>query len=66
MLGLREFEQQRELRERGLQVGPEQNGPDQSSPGKVSVSEEIVNSHMDKVQSFVSFGFLDATICVVL
>ncbi|XVE60425.1 hypothetical protein DITRI_Ditri05aG0127600 [Diplodiscus trichospermus] len=47
--GFREFEQQRELRERGLQVGPDQNGPDQSSSGKVSVSEEIINSHTDKV-----------------
>ncbi|XVF36782.1 hypothetical protein REPUB_Repub19eG0088100 [Reevesia pubescens] len=52
--GFREFEQQRELRERGLQVGPDQNGPDQSS-GKVSVSEEIVNSHMDKVNARVRF-----------
>ncbi|XWS23847.1 hypothetical protein CRYUN_Cryun28dG0050200 [Craigia yunnanensis] len=53
--GFREFEQQRELRERGLQAGPDQNGPDQSSSGKVSVSEEIVNSHMDKVNSRVRF-----------
>ncbi|XWS25241.1 hypothetical protein CRYUN_Cryun27aG0052500 [Craigia yunnanensis] len=64
--GFREFEQQRELRERGLQVGPDQNGPTQPSSGKVSVSEEIVNSHMDKVQSFVSFGFLDVTMCCIV
>ena len=66
MLGIREFEQQRELRERGLQVGPDQNGPTQASSGKVSVSEEIVYSHMDKVQSFVSFGFLDITMCCIV
>ncbi|XVE95362.1 hypothetical protein REPUB_Repub02eG0090400 [Reevesia pubescens] len=50
--GFREFEQQRELRERGFLAGPDQNGPDQSS-AKVSVSEEIVSSHMDKVNSRV-------------
>ncbi|KAK8291191.1 hypothetical protein V6Z12_D06G046300 [Gossypium hirsutum] len=43
-------EQQRELRERGLQVGSDQNGPDQSSSGKVSVSEDIVNSNTVKVR----------------
>ncbi|OMO85758.1 hypothetical protein CCACVL1_10013 [Corchorus capsularis] len=53
--GFREFEQQRELRERGLQAGSDQNGPDQSSSGRVSVSEEIVNSHMDKVNARVRF-----------
>ncbi|XP_007018879.2 PREDICTED: restin homolog [Theobroma cacao] len=53
--GFREFEQQRELRERKLQAGPDQNGPDQSSSGKVSVSEESVNSHMDKVNTRVRF-----------
>ncbi|XVE55438.1 hypothetical protein DITRI_Ditri03aG0158600 [Diplodiscus trichospermus] len=53
--GFREFEQQRELRERGLLVGPDQNGPDQSSSRKVSVSEEFVNSHVDKVNSRVRF-----------
>ncbi|XVF64707.1 hypothetical protein PTKIN_Ptkin09bG0189000 [Pterospermum kingtungense] len=50
--GFREFEQQRE--QGGLQVGQDQNGPDQSS-GKASVSEEIVNSHMDKVNARVRF-----------
>ncbi|XP_017613196.1 uncharacterized protein LOC108458352 [Gossypium arboreum] len=45
--GFREFEQQRELSGRGLQVGPDQNGPDQSYSGKVSVSEEIVNNRID-------------------
>ncbi|PPR84762.1 hypothetical protein GOBAR_AA35948 [Gossypium barbadense] len=48
--GFREFEQQRELSGRGLQVGPDQNGPDQSYSGKVSVSEEIVNNRIDKVR----------------
>ncbi|TYH65372.1 hypothetical protein ES332_D06G051400v1 [Gossypium tomentosum] len=53
--GFREFEQQRELRERGLQVGSDQNGPDQSSSGKVSVSEDIVNSNTVKVNPRVRF-----------
>ncbi|XWS15052.1 hypothetical protein CRYUN_Cryun35bG0061300 [Craigia yunnanensis] len=53
--GFREFEQQRKLREGGLQAGTDQNVPDQSSSGKVSVSEEIVNSHMHKVNSRVRF-----------
>ncbi|TYG78935.1 hypothetical protein ES288_D02G101400v1 [Gossypium darwinii] len=53
--GFREFEQQRELSGRGLQVGPDQNGPDQSYSGKVSVSEEIVNNRIDKVNARVRF-----------
>ncbi|XP_039003425.1 LOW QUALITY PROTEIN: GRIP and coiled-coil domain-containing protein 2-like [Hibiscus syriacus] len=53
--GFREFEQQRELREIGLQVGPDQNGPDQSSSGKVSVSEDILNIHTVKVNPRVRF-----------
>lgn len=48
-----------------MQVGPDQNGPDQFSSGKVSVSEEIVNNHIDKVQ-FVSFRFLDITCIIVV
>ncbi|KAE8728297.1 F-box and Leucine Rich Repeat domains containing protein, putative isoform 3 [Hibiscus syriacus] len=60
--GFREFEQQRELRERGLQVGSDENGPDRSSSLKVSVSEDILNNYTVKVQSFVSFGFLDVTV----
>lgn len=51
--GFREFEQQRELSGRGLQVGPDQNGPDQSYSGKVSVSEEIVNNRIDKFSLFL-------------
>ncbi|XP_022768285.1 myosin-9-like isoform X2 [Durio zibethinus] len=53
--GFREFEQQRELRERGLPAGPDHNGPDQSSSGKVSVSEEIIYSHTDKINARVRF-----------
>ncbi|KAL4311438.1 hypothetical protein GQ457_01G027690 [Hibiscus cannabinus] len=53
--GFREFEQQRELREKGLQVGLDQNGPDQSNSGKAPISEEIINNRMDKVNSRVRF-----------
>ncbi|XP_039071458.1 restin homolog isoform X2 [Hibiscus syriacus] len=53
--GFREFEQQREFRERGLQVGPDQNSPDQSYSGKAPVSEEIVNNYVDKVNARVRF-----------
>ncbi|KAE8658979.1 polygalacturonase-like [Hibiscus syriacus] len=53
--GFREFEQQREFKERGLQVGPDQNSPDQSYSGKAPVSEEIVNNYVDKVDARVRF-----------
>ncbi|KAG8660427.1 interaptin [Manihot esculenta] len=49
--GFREFEQQRELRERGLQA--DQNSPDESSGRKVSSFE--INDHMDKVNTRVRF-----------
>ncbi|KAJ6307087.1 hypothetical protein OIU78_022219 [Salix suchowensis] len=51
--GFREFEQQRELRERGLQT--DQNSPDESSSGKVSSSEGIINDQIDKVNTRVRF-----------
>ncbi|CAK7347083.1 unnamed protein product [Dovyalis caffra] len=51
--GFREFEQQRELRERGLQT--DQNSPDESSGGKVSSSEGIINDQIDKVNIRVRF-----------
>ena len=53
LIASREFEQQRELRERGLQT--DQNSPDESSSGKVSSSEGIINDQIDKVRSFVLF-----------
>ncbi|KAJ7006496.1 sporulation-specific protein 15-like [Populus alba x Populus x berolinensis] len=51
--GFREFEQQREHRERGLQTN--QNSPNESSGGKVSSSEEINNDQIDKVNIRVRF-----------
>ncbi|GMI78428.1 hypothetical protein like AT1G22060 [Hibiscus trionum] len=54
--GFREFEQQRELRESGLQAGPDENSPDRSYSGKAPVSEEIINNnYMDKVNARVRF-----------
>lgn len=53
--GFREFEQQRELRERGLQTNTGQNRRDGSSGGKALSSEETVNEHMDKVNARVRF-----------
>ncbi|CAN0877352.1 hypothetical protein LINGRAHAP2_LOCUS11839 [Linum grandiflorum] len=44
--GFREFEQQRELRERGLPTG--QSSPDESGGRKVSSSEEVLGDQMDK------------------
>ncbi|XP_021656815.2 uncharacterized protein LOC110647327 isoform X2 [Hevea brasiliensis] len=49
--GFREFEQQREIRERGLQT--DQNSPDESSGPKVSSSE--VSEQIDKVNKRVRF-----------
>nr|GMD91204.1 putative leucine-rich repeat-containing protein DDB_G0290503 isoform X1 [Ipomoea batatas] len=45
--GFREFEQQRELRERGLQSGVD-NKPDDTGPGKVSVSRDAARGEMEK------------------
>ncbi|KAF5746825.1 hypothetical protein HS088_TW06G01000 [Tripterygium wilfordii] len=53
--GFREFEQQRELRERGLQSATDQNSPPESSGGKLSPSEEAVNGQEDKVNAKVRF-----------
>ncbi|KAK4341413.1 hypothetical protein RND71_039914 [Anisodus tanguticus] len=50
----REFEQQRELRERGLQSGYE-NKHDDSVTGKVLLSGETAHDHIDKVSSRVRF-----------
>ncbi|KAI6687686.1 hypothetical protein NL676_024514 [Syzygium grande] len=45
--GFREFEQQRELRERGLLTTSDQNGRSESVSGRLSSSEEIVSEHTD-------------------
>ncbi|XP_019237598.1 PREDICTED: putative leucine-rich repeat-containing protein DDB_G0290503 isoform X2 [Nicotiana attenuata] len=52
--GFREFEQQRELRERGLQSGYD-NKHDDSGTGKVLFSGETGHDHIDKVSSRVRF-----------
>ncbi|WCJ44540.1 hypothetical protein M5689_025201 [Euphorbia peplus] len=51
--GFREFEQQRELRERGFQM--DHNTSDESSGRKVSSSEETMRDQMNKVNSRVRF-----------
>ncbi|GLU16250.1 hypothetical protein SLE2022_326920 [Rubroshorea leprosula] len=51
--GFREFEQQRELREKGLQAGTNPIGPDQSSIG--NITEEIANSQANKANARVRF-----------
>ncbi|KAJ6391561.1 hypothetical protein OIU77_025524 [Salix suchowensis] len=53
--GFREFEQQRELRERAFQT--DQNSPNESSGRKVSSHEEINNGQIDKVS--IRFRFKD-------
>ncbi|KAL0288250.1 UNVERIFIED_CONTAM: hypothetical protein Scaly_2736900 [Sesamum calycinum] len=47
--GFREFEQQRELRERGLQSGVDSHG--HSATAKISYSEEVTNEQSDKVSA---------------
>ncbi|CAN1168670.1 hypothetical protein LINPERPRIM_LOCUS19335 [Linum perenne] len=49
--GFREFEQQRELREKGLPA--DQSSPDESQGRKVSSSEEVLGDKMDKGNSRV-------------
>ncbi|XP_022141480.1 putative leucine-rich repeat-containing protein DDB_G0290503 isoform X2 [Momordica charantia] len=44
--GFREFEQQRELRERGLQTFSDQNSHGESPSGKVSLSDDKVNARI--------------------
>ncbi|KAJ6405224.1 hypothetical protein OIU84_013240 [Salix udensis] len=53
--GFREFEQERELRERAFQT--DQNSPNESSGRKVSSHEEINNGQIDKVS--IRFRFKD-------
>ncbi|KAK6938192.1 NT-type C2 domain [Dillenia turbinata] len=53
--GFREFEQQRELRERGLQMGTAQNSHDEVGIVKVSSSGQTVNEQIDKVNARVRF-----------
>ncbi|VFR00341.1 unnamed protein product [Cuscuta campestris] len=52
--GFREFEQQRELSERGLQSGVD-NKPDYKGPGKVSVSKDAARDEMEKVTRKTKF-----------
>ncbi|CAH2033585.1 unnamed protein product [Thlaspi arvense] len=52
--GFREFEQQRELRERGPSTTPDQNSPDESSRCRTSPSDETL-SHVDKTNIRGSF-----------
>ncbi|XP_061365346.1 uncharacterized protein LOC133308691 [Gastrolobium bilobum] len=49
--GFREFEQQRELRERGLQITSDQGSHDESADSKESSPDQNVNSHINKVNS---------------
>ncbi|KAK9983409.1 hypothetical protein SO802_032934 [Lithocarpus litseifolius] len=53
--GFREFEQQRELRERGLETTSDQNSHYESASRKVSSSAETVNDQMDKINARVRF-----------
>lgn len=52
--GFREFEQQRELRERGPSTTPDHSSPDESSRSKTSPSDESL-SHVDKTNIRGSF-----------
>ncbi|BAT78558.1 hypothetical protein VIGAN_02125200 [Vigna angularis var. angularis] len=51
--GFREFEQQRELRERGLQTTSDQGTHDESADSKESSPDQNVNNHINKVNSRV-------------
>lgn len=58
--GFREFEQQRELRDRGPSATPDQSSPDESSRSRTSPSDEAL-SHVDKVWSFFFFFLKSST-----
>ncbi|WJX32629.1 hypothetical protein P8452_20931 [Trifolium repens] len=49
--GFREFEQQRELREKGLQTTSDQGSHDESADSKESSPDQNVNNHINKVNS---------------
>ncbi|KAL0361507.1 UNVERIFIED_CONTAM: hypothetical protein Sradi_3835200 [Sesamum radiatum] len=51
--GFREFEQQRELRERGLQSGADSHG--HSATAKISYAEEVTSEQSDKVSARIKF-----------
>ncbi|KAK7353118.1 hypothetical protein VNO80_18557 [Phaseolus coccineus] len=51
--GFREFEQQRELRERGLQTTSDQGTHEESADSKESSPDQNVNNHINKVNSRV-------------
>ncbi|XP_052201388.1 uncharacterized protein LOC127807523 [Diospyros lotus] len=53
--GFREFEQQRELRERGLQIGADSNKHDGFGTDEVSSSEQITNDQVEKIDARVRF-----------
>ncbi|KAI7978905.1 hypothetical protein LOK49_Contig649G00002, partial [Camellia lanceoleosa] len=53
--GFREFEQQTELRDMGLQIGTDLKRHDDFGSGKASSSEEIANDQMDKINARVRF-----------
>ncbi|XP_050265623.1 uncharacterized protein LOC126709424 isoform X4 [Quercus robur] len=53
--GFREFEQQREQRERGLETTSDQNSHYESAGRKVSSSAETLNDQMDKINARVRF-----------
>ncbi|KAL9312625.1 hypothetical protein ACSQ67_018077 [Phaseolus vulgaris] len=51
--GFREFEQQRELRERGLQTTSDQGTHEESADSKESSPDQNMNNHINKVNSRV-------------
>ncbi|XP_028757470.1 coiled-coil domain-containing protein 18 isoform X2 [Neltuma alba] len=53
--GFREFEQQRELREKGLQTNSDQGTNDESADSKESSPDQNVNNHINKVSAGVKF-----------
>jgi len=55
IITFREFEQQRELRERGLQTTSDQGTHDESADSKESSPDQNVNNHMNKVSYLLSF-----------
>lgn len=55
IITFREFEQQRELRERGLQTTSDQGTHDESADSKESSPDQNVNNHINKVSYLLSF-----------
>jgi len=61
IITFREFEQQRELRERGLQTTSDQGTHEESADSKESSPDQNMNNHINKVPYLLSYTGITRT-----